>query len=199
MGSWPRYRRARRPPQDGAAADGPARHPAHQADPTGAGRRRAGLASVVGRLAGAPRRPTDRAGLSKPGGYLQRRYGEQGWSVRRMRAELGVGGAGWSPSWHGWTCGADTGQESPSPNAALTSGLVGPPRAPPARETDTAERWGVGSLSRRRSRSRPRGDGQRRRPLLGCTSPCPRQGSIPCRGGGPPTVRTLACRDRACG
>lgn len=44
-----------------------------------------------------------------------------------MRAELGVGGAGWSPSWHGWTCGADTGQDSPSPNATLTSGLVGPP------------------------------------------------------------------------
>jgi hypothetical protein len=25
------------------------------------------------------------------GGYLQRRYLEQGWSVKRMRAELGVG------------------------------------------------------------------------------------------------------------
>jgi hypothetical protein len=31
-------------------------------------------------------------GLTEDGLSLQRRYGEQGWSVRRMRAELGVGG-----------------------------------------------------------------------------------------------------------
>jgi AraC-like DNA-binding protein len=62
------------------------------ADRPAAGRRRAGPAGAGDLLAATARRARLEAlGFADLGGYLQRRYLEQEWSIKRMRAELGVG------------------------------------------------------------------------------------------------------------
>jgi AraC-like DNA-binding protein len=51
-------------------------------------------------------------GFPDPAGYLQRRRLEQAGRSGACGPSFGSGGAGWPPSWPGWACGADTGQDS---------------------------------------------------------------------------------------
>jgi hypothetical protein len=81
-------RRVRRTPAERAAAE--------------AGRRVQAVgwqAQRAARLAGL--------GFADLAGYLKVRYVDQGWSVKRMRAELGVGRRWLVGSWPGWGCDPD--------------------------------------------------------------------------------------------
>jgi hypothetical protein len=86
-----RHRRARRAPGHGPASDRRAWHPADPAGP------REQAARARGRRVQVPvwqaRRTARLAelGFTDLAGYLKRRYVEQGWSIRRIRAELRVG------------------------------------------------------------------------------------------------------------
>ncbi|SRR6266540_1276194 len=94
-----RVKRGRRTAQQVAVAEGPA-----EADGVLQARRAARLEEL---------------GFADLGGYLQRRYVEQGWPVKQMRAELGVAATGWLRRWHGSASG-DTCQ----PNLAGLPGAV---------------------------------------------------------------------------
>jgi hypothetical protein len=46
-------------------------------------------------------------GFADLAGYLKAPHVEQGWSIRRMRVELGLAAGGWWGSWPGWDCDPD--------------------------------------------------------------------------------------------
>jgi len=79
---------------DRAPAPGPLRDPAGAAHARRAGGSRGGASGTAGVVAGASGGALAELGFGDLAGYLQARRVEQGWSVKRMRAELGVG-RGW--------------------------------------------------------------------------------------------------------
>src|SRR6266542_2505108 len=84
-------RRACRGSAHGAAADGTDRDAASAADRQATGRWRAGPAGAVGLLAVEAGGAAAELGFAGLSGYLQVRYVEQRWPIKRMRAELRVG------------------------------------------------------------------------------------------------------------
>jgi hypothetical protein len=113
-------------------------------------------------------------GFQDLAGYLKARHVEQGWSVKRMRAELGVGRRWLVGSWPGWGCGSERrcpGVPRPlgQPCRAAGGAEIGRPVLRAA-DTEMAVSWCSGRRRGARGRSatarRRRSGSDERQPVL---------------------------------